>query len=98
MANNTELELDKIFNKDGEPYPHQEKMYKNLIYCITFLSKIKTTFTLADIYDLLNKHANNDAYINCVYYNTVLNILVKTDLMSYQDGTYKLTSMGLTLI
>lgn len=60
---------------------------KDLLDCIRFLTKIKKTFTMDEIHDLLSKYGKNGQG-RTGNYNTIVRAMVEMGLLISNDGIY----------
>jgi hypothetical protein len=70
---------------------------RDLLDCIIFLSKIKTSFTMDDIHGLLRKHGKNGRG-RTGHYTTIVRAMVEMGLLLVEDGWYRLASYSSYII
>ena len=84
MSNYTREDVIRAFTAGDGIIDHHKK---DLLDCIRFLTKIKKTFTMNEIHDLLSKYGKNGRG-RTGKYNTIIRAMVEMGLLISNDGIY----------
>jgi hypothetical protein len=83
----TREDVRRQLTEDEKTIDHHKK---DLLDCIVFLTKIKKTFTMDEVHDLLSKYGKNGRG-RTGNYTTIVREFVEMKLLIKNDNVYKLS-------